>query len=81
MPEEFWMHHEQDMPRLSTIARRLMSIVPSSSGTKRTFSLSKRIQGLHMAHMLPEVFEDQIIICANPEIAESSYELLETQDQ
>ena len=75
------MHHEQDMPRLSTIARRLMSIVPSSSGTKRTFSLSKRIQGLHMAHMLPEVFEDQIIICANPEIAESSYELLETQDQ
>lgn len=81
MPEQFWMHHEEDMPRLSTIARRLMSIIPSSAGTERTFSLSKRVQGLHRAHMLPRVFEDQIIICANPEIAETSYDLLAAQDK
>ena len=81
MPEQFWMQHDEDMPRLSTIARRLMSIIPSSAGTERTFSLSKRIQGLHRAHMLPQVFEDQIIICANPELADSSYELLQAPDK
>ena len=76
MPEDFWNHHEDDLPRLSTIARRLMAIIPSSAATERSFSLSKRIQGLHRAHMSPQVFEDQVIICANPEVAEIGYDLV-----
>lgn len=76
MPEDFWIHHEDDLPRLSTIAQRLMAIIPSSAATERTFSLSKRIQGLHRAHMSSQVFEDQVIICANPEMAEASFDLV-----
>ena len=34
MPEDFWNHHEDDLPRLSTIARRLMAIIPSSAATE-----------------------------------------------
>ena len=77
MPEQFWTQHEDDLPRLSTIARRIMSIIPSSAGTERTFSLSKRIQGLNRAHMSAQVSEDQVIISSNPEIAEQCYDSLE----
>ena len=70
-PVEFWMRNETTLPTLSHIARRLMSIIPSSSGTERTFSVSKRIQGLRRAHMRSDVFENQILIVANGEFLDS----------
>ena len=77
MPEQFWPLHTEDLPRLSTIAGRIMSIIPSSAGTERTFSVSKRIQGLHRAHMSKNVFEDQVIVCANAELAEQAFDQLD----
>ena len=73
-PEEFWEQNAERLPHLGGIAQHIMAIIPSSASTERIFSSSKRIQGLRRAHMRREVFEDQIIICSNEELAEAAYD-------
>ena len=39
----FWSSHEADLPRLATIAERIMGIITSSASSELMFSASKRI--------------------------------------
>lgn len=73
-PEEFWRTNAEELPRLSAVAKKVMAVIPSSASCERTFSASKRIEGLHRAHMDRKVYEDQVIICANNDLAEAAYD-------
>ena len=72
-PVSFWRENQSRFPKLSNIANKIMSIIPSSAATERQFSSSKRLQGLRRAHMNEEVFEDQVLLGSNPEIAEELF--------
>ena len=75
-PEQFWETNASQLPRLSAVARKVMAVIPSSASCERTFSISKRIEGLHRAHMNRKVFEEQVIICSNSAISEAAYDLV-----
>ena len=72
-PEDFWKRNQQQLPHLSAIAMKPMAVIPSSASCERTFSTSKRIEGLHRAHMSEKVLRDQVIICANGDLADAAY--------
>ena len=78
-PVSFWKENALKLPRLASIAHKIMSIIPSSASTERQFSTSKRIQGLSRAHMNDNVFEDQIILTANLDITNQVYDILEDE--
>ena len=73
-PKRFWTDHAFDLPRLASIASRIMSVIPSSAATERMFSQSKRIQGLRRTQMAGTVLEDQVIIVSNPDLIQSAYD-------
>ena len=79
-PEEFWDSYNERLMQLSALAHRVMMIIPSSASTERTFSMSKRIQGLHRAHMNRTTLEDQVILCSNEELADVAYDLAVAKD-
>lgn len=73
-PVEFWPQYTAQLPHLNAIASKIMWIIPTSAATERQFSACKRIQGIHRLHMNPDVFEDQVLITANPGIAETIFQ-------
>ena len=75
-PVSFWSEHSSQLPRLSLIAKKIMSIIPSSAATERQFSVSKRIQGLNRVHMGDDIFQDQVILTSNPDVTEQVYDLI-----
>ena len=75
LPVSFWGDHAHDLPQLHAIARKVMSIIPSSAATERQFSLSKRLQGLHRCHMSDDLFEEQVLLTANASITTQVYDM------
>ena len=62
---EFW-ENRTDMPALRKAACDVLSIVPSSAGSERTFSAAGRIEGIRRLSMATSKLEDSVLLMMNP---------------
>ena len=53
-PNEYWQKHEESYPKLSKLARQILSVPASSASVERGFSLIRRLIGDNRTSLNPE---------------------------
>lgn len=68
--KEFWTNQFSRWPTLTTLAREILSIIPTSAGTERQFSIMSDIEKPRRNKMKGALCDELAVISCNPSISE-----------